>query len=169
VIQRWTLVLVGVAATFLVGIAAYFLLRPDSCNGLPREIGACNSDRPSYEGETCDQVAAEWGEHLDQRVAEVIAQAAASDRKGESSSLYSAEILVTQLANKHMRDHFITGDCESHRFMAIGEQQLSEQVRENVGHVMYDDDPTVRYEEWRERIEANVELILSQPDVPYAP
>jgi hypothetical protein len=167
--RRLTLILVGVIATLLLGIGAYFVLRPDFCDGLPREIGACNSDRPSYEGATCDQVAAEWGEHLDKRVAEVIAQAAASERKGASFSLYSAEVLVTQLANKHMRDLSITGDCESDRFMAIGEQQLSEVATENVGNVMYDGDPRVPYEDWRERVEANVQLILSQPDAPYAP
>lgn len=159
--------LAGVVAALLVGLAAYFVLRPDFCDGLPREIGACSNDRPSYEGATCDQVAAEWGEQLDERVAEVIAQAAASDRKGASSSLYDAEILVTQLANKHMRDRSITGDCEPDGFMTIGERQFSELVVENVGNVIYDGDPKVPYEEWRERIVANVELILSQPDVPY--
>jgi hypothetical protein len=68
-----------------------------------------------------------------------------------------------------MRDLSITGDCESDRFMAIGEQQLSEVATENVGNVMYDGDPRVPYEDWRERVEANVQLILSQPDAPYAP
>lgn len=159
----------GVVMGFLVGLAAYFVFRPDFCDGLPREIGACSSDRPSYEGATCDQVAAEWGEHLDERAAEVLAQAAGSDHKGASSSLYDVEILVTQLANKHMRDLSITGDCEADRFMTIGEQQFSELVVENVGNVIYDGDPKVLYEEWRERVVANVELILSQPDVPYAP
>ena len=153
----------------LILVGGYFILRPEFCDGLPRDIGACDRDRPAYTGDSCREVAQEWGTHLDERVAEVISGPSSSGGKGRSVLLYDAEILVTQLANKHMRDAGITPLCERDDFLATGAAQLSTSVREEVGGVMYEGNPVVSYEEWHLRLQELVGLILGEPDQPYEP
>lgn len=123
---------VGASAAVLI-LGAFYLLRPHTCHGLPRDIGACDGDRPTYAGDNCQEVAKEWGSHFDERVAQVIAGPDTSGGKGRSSRLYEAETLVSQLANRHMRHEGIIAACARDEFLATGEAQHSASVREQVG------------------------------------
>ena len=162
--RRWV---VAIAIGGLVVVGGYFLARPDSCDGIPREMGACSADRPSYVGSNCDEVAVEWGDQLNERVIAVINGPAAAGGEGRSVRLRTAEILVTQLANKHLRDTGLTPNCDADTFMSLGEDEFSELLVQQVGSIMYEGSPTVEYDEWRQRVRDFVELILLEPDVPY--
>lgn len=162
-------VTVSVLLLAVSAVGAYFVLRPSSCDGLPREIGACDNTRPVYSGETCEAVAAEWGAHLNERALAVIEGPAVANGKAMSSRLYDVETLVSQLANKHMRDSALTPQCEPEAFFLTGESQLSPEVVERVGGIMYEGNPTVEYEEWRIRLQEWITLILTNPHEAYAP
>lgn len=164
----WVRTKVGIAVLLVVaGVATglHFALRPDFCDGLPREMGACSRSRPQFSGTTCAEVGSEWGRQLDERVMPLIER----PFSGVSSKLLDAEILTIQLANQHMRDNGITPHCSVAVFFSAGEAQLSEALKSEVGDLVYEGNPVVSYLEWQERSIDMVELILSIPDAPYNP
>ena len=146
----------------VAGVVTYFALRPTHCDGLPREMGACSSDRPSYEGTTCLEVARDWGMHMDERVLEVINGPEARRGQARSSLLVDAEILVTQLANFHMRPSRMSAECSPEEFLEVGEAEFSAELREKVGDVMWDGNPVVDYQDWRERLKTYLPLIFGE-------
>lgn len=156
-----------IATVILAGLL--YVSRPESCDGLPRSIGACDPDRPQFEGQTCVDVSREWGSELDQQALEVLRGPEIAGGQARSSRLYDAETLVSQLANSHMRELGLTSQCEVASFLATGESQFSGEVREGVGSIMYDGDPMVGYEEWRSRLEGWISLILSVEESAPAP
>lgn len=165
-----TKIFLSTAFVVLAGVlAAYFVLRPDSCDGLPRDIGACSSNRPTYSGTSCAEVAEEWGKQLDTRVVAIINGPADAQGKGRSSRLLDVDILTTQLANKYLRDTGLTAQCQTEEFLATGEAQFSQQTKDGVGLIMFEGEPEVEYSEWRGRLEQFIDSILSDPDLPYAP
>lgn len=150
-----------------VGFGLYLWLRPDFCDGLPREMGGCDGDRPNFSGQTCDEVALEWGRQLDERVVAVID--GSHTRRGQSQSvlLHNVETVTSQLANKHLRDSGLAPQCDVDRFFTLGEEQFSDELRSSVGPIMYQGNPVTDYEEWSGRARWWVDLILSEPDLPY--
>lgn len=161
------IVLVAVAVVAVGTVGLYFLLRPEYCDGLPRSYGACSADRPTFSGDTCDEVAVEWGWQLDQRVLQVVDGPPSQGGESRSSRLLNAEGLTTGLANKHLRDNRLTPTCQVDEFMAAGESQFSERLVKEVGSVMYEGSPVVDYSQWRERIVDRVSTILADPHAPY--
>lgn len=147
----------------VAAVVTYFAVRPTHCDGLPREMGACSPDRPSYAGTTCLDVALEWGAHMDERVLEVINGPEARRGQARSSLLVDAEILVTQLANFHMRPTRMTAECSQGEFLEVGEAEFSAELKDKVGSVMWDGNPTVHYQDWRTRLETYLPLIFG-PD-----
>ncbi len=152
-----------IVASFLaVGavVVGLLALRPDSCDGLPRSIGACDSDRPEFTGTTCQEVALEWGTEMNERVLTVIGSPETVRGQSWSSRLYDVETLVSQLANLHMRETGLTPDCDAGDFLTRGAMMFSDEVREDVGDFMYDGNPVVEYEEWKSRLVGWVDLML---------
>lgn len=155
----WVVVMLMVA---VAGVVTYFAARPTHCDGLPREMGACSSDRPSFEGTTCLEVAREWGAHLDGRVLEVINGPESRRGQARSSRLVDAEILVTQLANFHMRPSRMSVGCSPEEFLEVGEAEFSAELKDKVGSVTWDGNPVVDYQDWRERLETYLPLIFGE-------
>lgn len=158
---------VVIMAAIVGGVA--LTLRSDYCDGLPRSIGACSSDRPAFNGRTCDAVAVEWGRQLDNRVIAILEGPTSVGDKSRSSLLLDAETLTTQLANKHMRDTGLTASCSVEAFLNVGESEFSATARREVGSLMFEASPVVDYETWRNRLEELVTVILAQPFAPYDP
>ena len=152
----------GVLLVAVAALVGYFAVRPTHCDGLPREMGACSPNRPSYEGATCLEVAREWGAHMDERVLDVINGPEARRGQARSSLLVDAEILVTQLANFHMRPTRMTTGCTPTEFLEVGEVEFSAELRDKVGSVMWDGNPPVDYQDWRTRLETYLPLIFGK-------
>lgn len=164
--MRWVALVLVFAAG---GLSVYFGLRSDQCDGLPREIGACAGNRPTYAGATCDSVGSEWGAQLNERVEDALDGSV--QRRGASDSvlLLDAEILTIQLANKHLRDTGLIADCDANDFLRVAESQFSDRARSEVGRIMYEGSPIVGYDDWLARLQGHVELIFSDRSSPYQP
>lgn len=112
-------------------------------------------------------MAEEWGRHLDNKVAVILDSPDGASGKSQSVLLFDAEILTIQLANKHLRDSALTANCEVDRFLQIAEGQFADTTVNGIGDIMYQGNPVVDYDEWTDRLRAHIEVILSEPDIPY--
>lgn len=164
--RRAWLSIAAVAFLILVGSGAYLALRPEFCDGIPRQMGGCDSDRPEFDGATCGEVAKEVAGELNARIPPLFTGPDGVRGEGRSVRLYNVETLVFLRANIHMRDSGLAPDCDVDAFLSTVEAGLSGEVKDGVGNIMYEAMPVVEYEEWRERLTELVELIFTDPHLP---
>jgi hypothetical protein len=123
---------------------------PEYCNGISAEVGGCASDAPSFAGVTCDDVATEWGRQVDQGLVAIIEGQAVVDGQAKSARAHKAIVLPSLLAAAHLQALGLRCDVED--FATAAESELSYQVREGVGGILYDGDPAATYADWRAEV-----------------
>ena len=119
------------------------------CNGIAAEMGGCAEDLPTFEGRDCDAVARQWGQMVNRSVLRIISGPDAVDGEARSVRLRQSVVLLSSLAGRHLDNVGVRSQCESARFLELGEEEFSDQLRDQVGRVMFDGDPVVPYDEWR--------------------
>lgn len=166
------LVLTLVVATAVVGaVVVANVLAPDPdevCEGIPREMGGCDPDQPTYAGATCAEVGQEFGAQLDQRGLAVIDGPASRDGESRAVRLNETVILVLGRANQYLRDTGLIHSCGVDGFIAAAETRFSEPFKARVGDYLYDD--TSRpYAEWLEELRRIARVVDMDEDQPFLP
>lgn len=119
------------------------------CNDISAEVGGCDPDAPSFTGETCDELAAEWGREVDRRLSEIIEGGDVIDGEHRSVRAHKALVLPTLLVSARIRELGLTPPCDADAFASSAESTFGDTLRKGVGGVLYDGDPQVTYEQWR--------------------
>jgi hypothetical protein len=121
---------------------------PSSCDGISARAGGCDEDQPTYSGTTCAELAREWGDEVDRRLAVVIDGPAVVDGEAKSARQTSVLVLASTRLSMYMDGAGLLDSCDLPEFLPIAEQQFSDKLREGVGSIIYDGEPVVSYEEW---------------------
>jgi hypothetical protein len=141
---------------------------PTTCDGIAAEFGACDEDRPVFNGQTCSEVGAEFGEQLSPRAIDIFDGPQTVDGNDRTVLLTRLVVLHIQLANKHLRDSGQAVDCDVPEFVEAAEAELSSEFKARVGDNVFFGQ-TVSYEEWRADLERFLVVIDRDENEPYAP
>lgn len=121
---------------------------PTVCDEVSSDAGGCTTERYSYAGTTCDEVAAEWGAFMDRLVLGVVNGPQSVNNEARSSRLRQAIGIAAIDLDQYLESLDPPVNCDIEDVLARGEQAFSGELRSAVGAAMYDGDPAVTYEEW---------------------
>lgn len=140
---------------------ALFLLLGTACS--EPEPTLLSAEAPPLEGTTCDELAVEVGEQLDEKMLEIADGAA--DVNGESQAVRNRawQVVIFQGLNERLRDLDIRDECETESMFALAETRFSPELKERAGDLLYDrqvgSDETWTYDEWREDALTHLRII----------
>ena len=139
---------------------------PAFCDGIDAELGGCDSDRPTFSGETCSAVAQEFGRQLSERAVRIFDGPQTVDGNDRTAQLTHVMVLHIQLANKHLRDTAQAVDCDVPEFIEAAVVAFSPEFRERVGANAFHGQ-IVSFEQWLEDLERFLIVIDQDEDAPY--
>jgi hypothetical protein len=145
-----------VAATLTVGIVAGCgaisgqdpTNQSDVCDGVGRSVGGCDADQPTFSGETCLDVAGEFGRQLDERVVAILRGDDIVDGEHKSVRMAHQQALLVSRVNQHLRSGAVDQACPAEKFLDDAELEFTPELRETAGDFLFGSGPRP-YEEWR--------------------
>lgn len=135
---------------------------PTMCDGIPAEMGGCGSQRPTYQGTTCEELGSEWGQHVDARLRAVIDGPAQVDDKQRSVLIQNELVLATTTVGLRLQKLGLLNTCKVAIFLPAAEREFSDTLKSKIGAVLYDGNPIATYEQFH----AEVEYVLGVLDEP---
>ena len=138
------------------------------CSGVPRDMGGCEPNQPTFAGVTCAEVGREFGSEVDRRGLDIIAGPQIVAGQSRASRMIVMTVLVTARANQYLRAQGLVAECGVDEFVAAAESQLSEPFKERVGAYLYDGSPRP-YGEWLENLRRTVRVIDMGENEPFLP
>lgn len=131
---------------------------PSACDGISSTVGGCDADRPVFSGTTCDAVAEELGVQLNDQLLEIVNGPERSD-ESKATRVRHRESLAVSLANNHLREMGLIRDCGVDGFLAVSEQQFSDEFRMVIGQYAWDGPRHGTYEEWLDQLREYLQVI----------
>jgi hypothetical protein len=156
----------AVVAVALAACGGFGSPSPTTCDGISSEFGGCDTDRPTFVGETCAEIGREYGAQISAGSLEIYN---GPEDPEESRAVRAGQLNVValSLANKRLRDLGIVDECEAEEFMAAAEPEFAPEFKEQAGVYLYDG-PPLPYTEWRaETLDLIRGLIDQEEDLPY--
>jgi hypothetical protein len=138
---------------------------PEICGDIPADIGGCSSNRPVYQGTTCEAVGQEWGRWIERLVTPIFDDAGVVDGEQKSVRVHEALVLATITAGLHLDEVDLLGVCTSTDFVALADRGFSQGFRDGLGSVLYDDAPTATWDQFLFELQRAIKVI----DVSAAP
>jgi len=132
------------------------------CNGVSTEIRPCDAV-PSFEGNTCEALAAEYGTALDRALLEIVRGPADVGGEAKSSRLIHAEASVTTALTDRMVAIGLIETCTMPAFLDAAQVHFSQELETTIGHALYDGQPDVTYEEFLNDLSQIMSGIGKQP------
>lgn len=140
---------------------------PTYCDGISSEVGGCAPDRPAFAGQTCAEVAQEFGRQLDARLVAIY--------NGPESKVGSKAVraghytsVAASLANLRLRRLGLIKECSAPAFVAEAERLFSPELRSHAGELLHDGQP-VSYAEWRVTLVDLMSIIDMEEDASVPP
>jgi len=157
--QRPIAIAVAVAAAALAGcgLVPASTSEQSFCDGISDIVGGCDPDRPTFSGQTCDEIAREFGRQVDERV---LAIANGPDDPEESKAVRVTHVktLSASLVNRYLREQGLVSECGADEFLVTAEEEFSEELRLVAGNYLHDGPPAT-YEQWRDELRAFLQII----------
>lgn len=149
-------VLVLIAMPMALGLAGCGLVTnrsptPSTCNGISTEIGPCGA-APSFGGSSCESLAGEYGTALDRALLEVVRGPSDVGGEGRSVRLLHTEVFVTTALTDRMVQAGLIEQCKMPDFLDLAAAKFSDELKSTVGHVLFDGQPDVSYQEFLTRL-----------------
>lgn len=126
------------------------------CDGISAELGGCD-ELPVFSGETCDDVAVEFGAHLDEAAVGIIEGPAGVGGEARSSRLKQVMGLLAVLAERRL--DAVGAECDPADFRATAEGEFSQELRDGVRTAMFDGEPVVTYAEWLADLDQSLRVL----------
>ena len=157
-----------VAGVLAMGAIVTVALTPDPhyvCDGVERTFGGCDPDQPTFTGNGCSAVGAEFGVQLNQRIVTILQGDDVVDGQGKSARVNAAEYLTTTRANQYLREIGIVADCGADEFLAAAEAEFSDELKTDLGPALSEfQDHDYTYEEWRADLRKTLRAIDMDED-----
>ncbi|MDQ3493485.1 MAG: hypothetical protein M3452_09545 [Chloroflexota bacterium] len=96
---------------------------------------------------------------MDRRIVPIIRDPDMDPGQAASSLQIQALVVVTSDMNTRLRALGLVGQCEVSPFLASAETHLSDELKEGVGAILYDDQPPSTYEDWLEDVRRFLRVI----------
>jgi hypothetical protein len=122
---------------------------PTVCAGVGATVGGCDANQPVFSGDTCDEVAREFGVQLDERLRPILAGADVVDGEHKSVRRAHAEILLVSRVKEYLRSDDVALQCAPEEFLDAAEEEFSAELIETAGQHLFASEPRP-YSEWRE-------------------
>jgi hypothetical protein len=140
---------------------------PSICDGIPADMGGCSQQRPVYAGDTCEEVAAEWGTAIETLMTPILDEPAVVDDQQRSSRILGANIVASVTAATHLDEIGLLGTCRSEAFVAAAEAGFSAGFRGRILNVLYDGQPVATWDQFRSELTRGISIIdVSEPASP---
>lgn len=154
--------LILVASLTSCSVASTPSPEPTICDGVPSDIGGCSSQRPTYEGTTCEQLGAEWGQYVDAGLRAVIAGPESIDGKARSVLIHEQLVLATVTAGLRLQQLGLLDTCKVAIFLPPAEREFSNDLKATIGGALYDGRPVATYQQFQFEVE-HVLVVLDHP------
>jgi hypothetical protein len=140
---------------------------PSVCDGIEADMGGCSELRPAYTGDTCDEVAAEWGPAVETLVTPIFDEPPVVGEQQRSSRILDALILASVTAAMHLDDAGLLGTCRPDAFVAAAEAGFSAGFRGRILSILYDGEPVATWDQLRFELRRGFSIIdVSDPASP---
>ena len=117
---------------------------PAVCDGIPADMGGCDSARPVFVGETCEAIADEWVVAIDGGVIKVIRGQPVVDGMQRSSRISNV------LAGMRLDELGLLETCDAPTFLEAAKTDLSDDLRAGIGATLFDGQPFATQGDWEE-------------------
>ena len=132
---------------------------PTVCGGVSSEVGGCTTDRHTFTGDSCHDLAREWAAVLDAGVVGVLRGPAEVGDQARSVLLKQVVVITTIDLNARLEVLGLRNTCDLQEFMATAEPAFSAELRTGVGDAMYDGLPPATYGEWLADVQKTASII----------
>ena len=123
---------------------------PAVCDGIPADMGGCDSARPVFVGETCEAIADEWVDAIDGGVIKVIRGQPVVDGMQRSSRISNVLVVSSIVAGMRLDELGLLETCDAPTFLEAAKTDLSDDLRAGIGATLFDGQPFATQGDWEE-------------------
>ena len=132
---------------------------PPVCDGVPADMGGCDTSRPVFVGTTCEAIADEWVAAIDERVLPIINGPPVEDDLQRSSRISNVLILSSIVAGMRLDELGLLDSCDAPTFLEAGATGFSDELHDGIGATLFDGQPPASREDWGETLFRAIRII----------
>ena len=132
---------------------------PPVCDGIPADMGGCDSSRPVFVGTTCEAIADEWVAAINERVIPIINGAPVEDDLQRSSRISNVLVLSSVVAGMRLDELGLLDSCDAPTFLEAAETGFSDELQDGIGATLFDGQPPASREDWDETLFRAIRII----------
>ena len=132
---------------------------PPVCDGIPADLGGCDSSRPVFAGTTCEAIADEWVAAIDERVLPVINGPPVEDDLQRSSRISNVLVLSSIVAGMRLDELGLLDSCDAPTFLEAGATGFSDELHDGIGATLFDGQPPASREDWDQTLFRAIRII----------
>jgi hypothetical protein len=132
---------------------------PPVCDGIPADMGGCDSSRPVFAGTTCEAIADAWVAAIQERVLPVISGPPVADGMQRSSRISNVLVLSSVVAGMRLDDLGLLDSCDAPIFLEAAEADFSDELHDGIGATLFDGQPPASREDWDQTLFRAIRII----------
>ena len=132
---------------------------PPVCDGIPADVGGCDSSRPVFAGSTCEAIADEWVAAIDERVLPIIDGPPVADGMQRSSRILNVLVVSSVVAGMRLNELGLLNSCDAPAFLEAAEMGFSDELQDGIGANLFDGQPPASREDWDETLFKAIRII----------
>ena len=132
---------------------------PPVCDGVPADMGGCDTSRPVFAGTTCEAIADEWVAAIDERVLPVINGPPVEDDLQRSSRISNVLVLSSIVAGMRLDELGLLNSCDAPTFLEAGATGFSDELHDGIGATLFDGQPPASREDWDQTLFRAIRII----------
>ena len=121
---------------------------PSVCDGIPADMGGCDSSRPVFVGTTCEAIADEWVAAIDERVLPIINGPPVEDEMQRSSRISNVLVLSSVVGGMRLDDLGLLDSCDAPTFIEAAKLGFSDELQDGIGATLFDGQPVATRNDW---------------------
>ena len=121
---------------------------PPVCDGIPADMGGCDSSRPVFAGTTCEAIADEWVAAIDERVLPIISGPPVEDDLSARVGSRTWSVLSSIVAGMRLDELGLLDSCDAPTFLEAGATGFSNELNDGIGATLFDGQPPASREDW---------------------
>ena len=132
---------------------------PPICDGIPADMGGCDSSRPVFVGNTCEAIADEWVAAIDEGVLPIINGPPVEDDLQRSSRISNVLVVSSIVAGMRLDELGLLDSCDAPTFLEAAKTGFSDELQGGIGATLFDGQPLASRGDWEETLFRAIRII----------